>query len=146
MSGRGAVAALAAALAVTSLVACGSTAQQSATTSTTASPRKQPSKLPDAVTRTVDRLKGGEKPADPSFTFTGVPVRDDGRLQLELHATGPVTDVQQGELTALGAEIVAAGTGAGIVDAWVPFTKVDEAAGLSWVVSVTVPSPTRSSG
>jgi len=146
MSGRGAGAALAAALSAMSLVACGSTAQQAATTSTTAPPQKQPSKLPDAVTRTVDRLKAGEKPADPRFTFTGVPVRDDGKLQLELHANGPVTDAQKADLTTLGAEIVAAGTGAGIVDAWIPFAKVDEAAGLAWVVSVTVPSPTRSSG
>ncbi len=130
------------------LVACGSTAQQSAPTSTTASPQKQPSKLPDAVTRTVDRLKAGETPgsSNPNFTDTGVPVRDDGSLQLELNASSPVTEAQQAELTALGAEIVAAGSKIGIVDAWVPFAKVDEAAGLSWVVSVTVPSPTRSSG
>jgi len=136
--------AVAAAVAAWSLVACGSTAQQSATTSTTASPQKTPSKLPAQVTRTVDRLKAGEKPgSNPSFTDTGVPVRDDGSLQLELHAAGPVTDAQKADLTALGAEIVAAGTGAGIVDAWVPYARVDDVAGLSWVLAVTVPSPTR---
>ncbi len=148
MTGRGArpttVAVAAMALAAWSLVACGSTAQRSATTSTTASPQKTPSKLPAEVTRTVDRLKAGEKPgADASFTDSGVPVRDDGKLQLELHSSGPVTDARKAELTALGADIVAAGTAVGIVDVWVPFARVDEAAGLTWVVAVTVPSPTR---
>ncbi len=146
MSSRGAV--VAATLAVSLIVACGSTTPKATTTSTTVSPQKAPAKLPAQVTRTVDRLKAGDKPggSNPTFTDTGVPVRDDGSLQLELHANGPVTDAQTADLTALGAEIVAAGTGAGIVDAWIPFARVDEAAGLTWVVSVTVPSPTRSSG
>jgi len=145
MRARRVVGLLAATLAAASVVACGSTATKSATTSTTMSPRQKPSsKLPTEVTRTVDRLKAGEKPGGQgSFTDSGVPVRDDGKIQLELHANGPVTDAQQADLTALGAEIVAAGSAVGIVDAWVPFARVDEAAALPWVVAVTVPSPTR---
>jgi len=138
------MAVVAAAVAACSLVACGSTAERSATTSTSVAPRKTPSKLPAEITRTVDRLKAGENPGtDASFTDSGVPVRDDGKVQLELHASAAVTDAQQADLRVLGAEIVAAGTTVGIVDAWVPFARVDEAAALPWVVSVTVPSPTR---
>jgi len=130
---------------VASLIAgCGSSAERSATTSTTSAMQKSPSKIPAEVAQTVAHLKAGEKAgSNGTFGDSGVPVRDDGKLQLELHATGPVTDAQQAELTALGAEIVVAGTAVGIVDAWVPFARVDEAAALPWVVSVTVPSPTR---
>ncbi|MDQ6798901.1 MAG: hypothetical protein M3011_12965 [Actinomycetota bacterium] len=145
MRTRLAIATVVAVLVASLIAGCGSSAQRSATTSTTTSPQKSPSKVPAAVAQTVARLRAGEKPAgDGTFSDSGVPVRDDGKLQLELHAAGPVTDAQQAELTAFGAEIVVAGTAVGIVDAWVPFARVDEAAGLPWVVSVTVPSPTRS--
>jgi len=140
---------VAAVLTASLLAGCGSATERSATTTTTTSvaPQKAPSKVPAAVAQTVARLKAGEKPGgDGTFTYSGVVVRDDGKLQLELNASGPVTDSQKAELTALGADIVAAATEVGVVDAWVPFTKVDEAAALTWVVSVTVPSPTRASG
>jgi len=144
MKGRRAVAVAVTAVASSLIVACGSASQRSATTSTTVSPRKSPAKLPAAVVQTVDRLKAGEKPeGDGTFTASGVPVRDDGKLQLELHGNGAVTDAQKADLTTLGADIVAAGTQVGIVDAWVPFARVDEVAALPWVVAVTVPSPTR---
>ncbi len=133
---------LATALAAALLVACGSSTERSATTSTAAA-QKTPSKLPAAVAQTVVRLKAGEKPGGSTFADSGVPVRDDGKLQLELHAAGPITDAQKADLTGLGSDIVAAGTEVGIIDAWVPFARVDDAAGLHWVASVTVPSPTR---
>jgi len=135
---------VAATLAVTLIVACGSTTPRAATTSTTQSPpQKSPSKLPAQVTRTVEQLKAGETPGDDgTFTGAGVPVRD-GKLQLELNASGPVTDAQKADLNALGADIVAAGTEVGLVDVWVPYARVDDVARLSWVLAVTVPSPTR---
>ncbi len=146
MRSDGAVAVVAAVLTASLLAGCGSTAERSATTSTSVAPQKTPSKLPAAVAQTVARLKAGEKPGgDGTFTEAGVPVRDDGKLQLELHANGPVTDAQKAELTGVGAEIVAVGTEVGIVDAWVPFARVDETAALPWVTAITVPSPTRRS-
>jgi hypothetical protein len=63
-----------------------------------------------------------------------------------LHGRNPVTDAERAELAALGAEIVASGApvgGVGVVDVWVPFARAEDAAGLPWVVAVTVPSPTR---
>jgi len=97
------------------------------------------------VERTVAHLQAGEKPgaAGSGFSDSMVPVRDDGKIQLELSAADAVSDAQKAELTALGADIVATGSAVGIVDVWVPFAKVDEAAALPWVVAVTVPSPTR---
>ncbi|MEN3314116.1 MAG: hypothetical protein V7605_350 [Acidimicrobiaceae bacterium] len=141
-----------AALTAWSLVACGSSGSTKATTastSTTAGPatggrQKPSSKLPVEVQRTVAHLQAGEKPgADSRFADSSVPVRADGMLQLELSAAAPVTDAQKADLTALGAEVIASGTAVAIVDAWVPFAKVDEAAALPWVLSVTVPNPTR---
>ncbi|MGI8776055.1 MAG: hypothetical protein ACR2LJ_01375 [Acidimicrobiales bacterium] len=146
-------AAAVAALTAWSLVACGSTSSRSATpgststtaASTTGTRQKPSSKIPAEVQRTVAHLQAGEKPGDANSGFSDsmVPVRGDGKLQLELSAAGTVTAAQKTDLTALGAEIVAAGSTVAIVDAWVPFAKVDEAAALAWVVAVTVPSPTR---
>lgn len=141
-----------AALTAWSLVACGSSGSTRATTastSTTAGPttggrQKPSSKVPVEVQRTVAHLQAGEKPdANSRFADSGVPVRADGKVQLELSAAAAVTDAQKADLTALGAEVIASGTAIAIVDAWVPFAKVDEAAALPWVLSVTVPNPTR---
>ena len=113
-------------------------------TTTVPARAKAASKLPAEVTQTVARLEAGSQPSGTGGTFSdsGVPVRD-GKLQLELHAAAPVTDAQRAELGALGADIVAAGTAADVVDAWVPYARVEDAAALPWVVAVTVPSPTR---
>ena len=141
------VMALAAAVALWALVGCGSGTDETATSTTDSTPQtKGPSsKIPATVAKVVDRLEAGESPGGggPGFSDSGVPVRAGGELQLEYHAAGPVTDAQQAELTALGAEIVAADPATGIVDAWVPFGVVQETADLPWVASVTVPTPAR---
>lgn len=141
-----------AALTAWSLVACGSSGSTKATTastSTTAGPttggrQKPSSKVPVEVQRTVAHLQAGEKPgANSRFADSDVPVRADGKVQLELSAPAAVTDAQKADLTALGAEVIASGTAVALVDAWVPFAQVDAAAALPWVLSVIVPNPTR---
>lgn len=153
--------ALAAHLAATAMVAvtvagCGPAGSpQASPPSTVASGAPAPSaakpisKLPSSVAAAVARLRAGEKVTgtDPTFADTGVPVRPDGRVHLELHAAGVLADSAVPDLVALGAEVgtplsIPATSNApavGIVDAWVPFLRVDDAAALPWVVAVTVP-------
>lgn len=131
------------------------TALAGSATSATSATKDRPSKLPAAVQAVVARLRAGERAtgASPTFADTGVAVRDDGRVHLELHAAGALADSAAADVTALGAEVVSslsrpatpAAPAIGVVDAWVPFARVDDAAALPWVVAVTAASTATTS-
>jgi hypothetical protein len=76
-----------------------------------------------------------------------LPVRTDGALDLELHATGAVGAAQAAQLTALGATVLGSSADfakvpgvalpdAGLIHAAVPYNRVDAVAGLSWVAAI----------
>ena len=76
-----------------------------------------------------------------------LPVRTDGAIDLELHATGPVGAAQADQLKALGATVLGSSADfakvpgvalpdAGLIHAAVPYNRVDAVAGLSWVAAV----------
>jgi hypothetical protein len=78
-------------------------------------------------------------------------VRSNGAIELVFHAATSVSQVEESELEALGAEIVisTAGltwpeqmqppAGLGQIQAWLPYDRVYEAAQLGWVTAVTPP-------
>ncbi len=78
-----------------------------------------------------------------------VHVRADGKIELLLHASGPVSATQVAGLTALGAEVEANLSNLsvqsvhlpsfGMVQAWVPASALQQAVALPWVTAVTPP-------
>ncbi len=104
--------------------------------------KKEQSKIPSIVQESLYELAGG-----------GTAVYDDmlpavdheGRIQLEFHAAGAVGSTEKADLESLGA-IVELSTGdlvlsdglegLGVIVAWIPYSQVEAAAALPWVVVV----------
>jgi Subtilase family len=106
----------------------------------------QPSKIADSVQQVLQKLDATTRAAaDAAVDLSAVSnplVRVDhaGKIELVFHAAGPVGDADVKALQALGADIVTVLTSpAGMIQAWVPYQKVEAAAALPWVVAVTPP-------
>ena len=112
----------------------------------TAGPR--PSKVAD-VLRQVSREVGRERGAGRSGAGAGnalVRTSAAGEVEVLVHAAAPLTAAERRDLRALGARPTAEvgdpgtrGAPVGMVQAWLPATRVDAVAALPWVVAVTAP-------
>jgi hypothetical protein len=123
----------------------GSEPQEPAASQASTGADKRPGKVSAALQQQI---------ADPSQQRPysgGAPVRADGRIEVEFHAVGPVGAAETDALRRLGAEIVttlspdAVVPPAGVIVAWIPPDKVQEAAAAEWVAAVKPPGvPTTS--
>jgi subtilase family protein len=141
-------------LAVPALAMTGTaaTAAPAAPAKATASPSKIPSlvraeaaRIGQAMTRSKSSRLSPQQARTIGADF--LPVRTDGALELDLHATGPVGAAQADQLRALGATVLdssadfakvpdAALPDVGLIHAAVPYNRVDAVAGLSWVAAI----------
>lgn len=109
----------------------------------------QPSKIASSVQQLVDRLSTMAQPAEPTARVAApdlskasnelLHVDKSGRIELLFHALKEVGEREEQDLTKLGAEIVVKVVSPGMIQAWIPHDKVDEAAALPWVAAVTPP-------
>lgn len=109
----------------------------------------EPSKIAASVQRALDRMDQ-ESSGAPAVSARGardlsvhsdalVRVRPSGELELVFHAYNAVGEEEIADLRSLGAEIVIVLEDPGLIQAWVPPDRVDEAAALPWVAAVTPP-------
>ncbi len=68
-----------------------------------------------------------------------VKVNDSGNVQTYIHVNNEVNDAKLAQLKALGVIIEIANTKYKIVQAWVPFDKLEEVGNLSFVTKITAP-------
>lgn len=119
----------------------------------------QPSKIAASLQRTLDRIDAATAAAarkqapgatgapsvqggaqDLSSLSDGlVKVRPTGEVEVVLHARGSVGDAEETAVRALGGEIVITLKTPGMIQAWIPATRIAEAAALPWVAAVTPP-------
>jgi hypothetical protein len=115
---------------------------------------KSPSKIADIVEQFVSRCYEARSAGDVSSQDVAalsndvLHVTSSGAIELVLHAAKPTGPSEEADLENLGATIVSRLQlppdsnlpPAGMIQAWVPYDKVEAAAALPWVVAVTPPS------
>jgi hypothetical protein len=106
---------------------------------------QEPSKIASSVQQLVDKITasaGTARIARPPLSNLSndlLHVDAAGRIELLFHSAGMIGAREEKDLEALGAEIVIKLESPGMIQAWVPYDKVEEAASLDWVVAVTPP-------
>jgi hypothetical protein len=106
---------------------------------------QKPSKIASSVQQLVDKITtsaGTARIAQSALSNLSndlLHVDAAGRIELLFHAAGIIGAGEEQDLKALGAEIVIKLESFGMIQAWVPYDKVEEAALLDWVVAVTPP-------
>lgn len=105
---------------------------------------QEPSKIASSVQQLVDKITASAgaraaRIAPSALSNDLLHVDAGGRIELLFHAAGTIGGAEEKALESLGAEIVTKLESPGMIQAWVPYDKVDEAASLPWVVAVTPP-------
>ena len=106
---------------------------------------QQPSKIASSIQQLVEKITTSAgmavvtPPALSNFSNDLLHVDAAGRIELLFHAAGIIGPAEEQDLLALGARIVIKLESFGMIQAWVPYDKVKEAASLGWVVAVTPP-------
>ena len=113
-------------------------------------PSKEPSKIAYDVQQEIKRCEAATVAGVADFSSASgaaVRVSAPGEIELVFHATSATGPEEIRDLAALGAIIIdelkippeLGLPPIGIIQAWVPFNKVEEAAALGWVATVTTP-------
>jgi hypothetical protein len=106
---------------------------------------QEPSKVASSIQQLLEKITpsaGMARMARPDLSNLSndlLHVDAAGRIELLFHAAGMIGVGEEKDLEALGAEIVIKLESYGMIQAWVPYDKVEEAASLGWVVAVTPP-------
>jgi len=117
----------------------------------------QPSKIANIVQQAITRCEDAAAQGINNLSVLGAPtglaegglvrISPAGEIELLFHAAGPTGPQERADLEALGATIVDVLQvppnlkiqPAGMIQAWIPYDKVEAAAALPWVVAVTPP-------